>query len=153
MELANTKGLTIEVAKKLAEAAKTYAKRKGHPTLIVLIVDPGGHLVYLERGDGVGWGTINVALLKAQSAVQFNGPSKNLELALLNGHPGLAGLPGIACFEVAGQTPGKTVARLRAAGVVASTSPYVPTYARLSAGLLNDEAEVTKALAAVHALA
>jgi selenocysteine lyase/cysteine desulfurase len=60
---------------------------------------------------------------------------------------------GICCFEVAGLTPEQVVERLWAAGVVASTSPYRPTYARLSAGLLNDETEVAKALAAVHALA
>jgi uncharacterized protein GlcG (DUF336 family) len=100
MELASRKALTIEVARKVADAAKAYAKGKGHPSLIVLIVDPGGHLLYLERGDGVAWGTVDVALLKAQTAVRFNGPSKNMEDALIGeGMTGLVGLPGVACFE------------------------------------------------------
>jgi len=100
MELASQKALTIEVAKEIADAAKAYAKRNGHSSLIVLIVDPGGHLLYLERGDGVAWGTVDVALLKAQTAVRFNGPSKNMEDALIGqGMAGLVGLPGVACFE------------------------------------------------------
>ena len=100
MELANRKMLTIAVAKEVAEAAKEYGRQKGHPNLIVVVVDPGGHLLYLERGDGVAWGTVDVALLKAQSAVRFNGPSKRLEDALVHeGMLGLVGLPGVACFE------------------------------------------------------
>lgn len=100
MELASQKALTIEVARKIADAARAYAKRNGHPSLIVLIVDPGGHLLYLERGDGVAWGTVDVALLKAQTAVRFNGPSKNMEDALISGGmTGLVGLPGVVCFE------------------------------------------------------
>lgn len=100
MELPTQAVLTIEVAKQLAEAAKTYAARKGHPNLIVLIVDPGGHLLYLERGDGVSWGTIDVALLKAQTSVRFNRPSKHLEGSLIDeGMIGLVNLPGVACFE------------------------------------------------------
>jgi uncharacterized protein GlcG (DUF336 family) len=100
MELPTQAVLTIDVAKQLAEAAKTYARDKGHPNLIVLVVDPGGHLLYLERGDGIAWGTIDVALLKAQTSVRFNQPSKQLERGLIeDGMTGLANLPGVACFE------------------------------------------------------
>lgn len=92
--------LTIDAAKKVASAAKAHARRKGHHQLIVLVVDPGGHLLYLERGDGVAWGTIDVALLKAQTAVRFGQPSKHLETQLVEGGmTGLVGLPGVACFE------------------------------------------------------
>jgi glc operon protein GlcG len=100
MELPTRSVLTIAVAKKIADAAKACARRKGHPDLIVAIVDPGGHLLYLERGDGVAWGTIDVALLKAQTAVRFNQPSKHLETQLVDGGmTGLVALPGVACFE------------------------------------------------------
>ena len=100
MELPNRNVLTIEAAKNAAEAAKADARRKGHASLIVVVVDPGGHLVYLERGDGVAWGTIDVAILKAQTAVRFPGPSKKMETALVEeGMTGLLGLPGVACFE------------------------------------------------------
>jgi uncharacterized protein GlcG (DUF336 family) len=92
--------LTNSVVKLLADAAKAYATKIGHPNLIIVVVDPGGHLLYLERGDGVPWGTIDVAVLKAQTSVRFNQPSKHLETHLVDhGMTGLANLPGVACFE------------------------------------------------------
>ncbi len=99
MELPSRKVLTIDVAKKLADAAKTYAEEKGYPALIIVVVDPGGHLLYLERGDGVAWGTIDVAILKAQTAARFEVESKNMEDAVAEGMTGLVGLPGVATFE------------------------------------------------------
>src|SRR5262245_7509229 len=60
---------------------------------------------------------------------------------------------GITCFEVAGLKPEQVVAKLLEKKIVASTSPYRVTYARLSAGLINDEQEVDAALRAVRGLA
>ena len=57
---------------------------------------------------------------------------------------------GIVCFEVDGQTPKAVVASLLAKRVVASTSPYKNTYARLSAGVFNTPAEVDQAVAALR---
>lgn len=100
MELPTRSVLTIDAAKRTAEAAKEHARGLGHPHLTVLLVDPGGHLVYLERADGVAWGTVDVALLKAQTAVRFEQPSKHLETQLIDGGmTGLVNLPGVACFE------------------------------------------------------
>ncbi len=100
MELPTRSVLTIAVAKQVVDAAKAYADGLGHPHLIVAIVDAGGHLLYLERGDGVAWGTIDVAVLKAQTAVRFGVPSKHLETQLVDGGmTGLVNLPGVACFE------------------------------------------------------
>src|SRR5205823_7646211 len=41
---------------------------------------------------------------------------------------------GICCFEVAGLAPGEVVKRLLARKIIASTTPYAVSYARLSAG-------------------
>jgi len=60
---------------------------------------------------------------------------------------------GIVCFELAGQTPEQIVSRLRERRIVASTSPYKVTYARLAASLVNDPAQVETALREVRALA
>jgi selenocysteine lyase/cysteine desulfurase len=60
---------------------------------------------------------------------------------------------GIVAFEVAGLKPEQVVAKLLERNIVASTSPYRVTYARLSAGLINDEQEVDAALRAVRGLA
>ena len=68
--------------------------------------------------------------------------------------PAAAGLTaGIVCFVVGDLDPWAIVERLAERDVVASVSPYEPSYARLSAGLLNDEADLERALAAVRALA
>lgn len=60
---------------------------------------------------------------------------------------------GICCFEVAGQKPDDTVKQLLARKIIASTSPYAVSYARLSAGLMNTPEQVEKAIAAVRAIA
>jgi selenocysteine lyase/cysteine desulfurase len=59
---------------------------------------------------------------------------------------------GIACFDVEAIRPQTVVERLAEKRIIASTSPYTPTYARLSAGLLNDEEQIEHALAAVAEL-
>lgn len=60
---------------------------------------------------------------------------------------------GLACFDVRGLAPRSVVARLRERAVIATTTPYSPTYARLAAGLLNMPDEVDRVLAEIRALA
>ncbi len=60
---------------------------------------------------------------------------------------------GINCFEVEGHAPEAIVKALLQKRIIASTSPYAVTYARLSAGLMNTPEEVDKAVAAVRSLA
>jgi isopenicillin-N epimerase len=60
---------------------------------------------------------------------------------------------GIVCFEVAGLKPDAVVARLKEKHIVASSTPYIPSYARLTPGLLNSPEEVDRAVAAVGKLA
>ena len=60
---------------------------------------------------------------------------------------------GIICFEVSGQRAGETVHKLHARKVVASSSPYKVSHARLAPSLVNDEREVEAALRAVREIA
>ncbi|HZR08747.1 MAG TPA: aminotransferase class V-fold PLP-dependent enzyme [Myxococcales bacterium] len=60
---------------------------------------------------------------------------------------------GICCFEMKGLSPDAIVKALFARHIVASTSPYKVTYARLSASIFNTPDEVDRALAAVRSLA
>jgi glc operon protein GlcG len=99
MDLPMRPVLSIEVAKAIAESAKSYAAGKGFDALIVLVLDAGGHLLYLERRDGVPPGPIQVAYLKARSATMFEVPSKVFEETVAGGLTGLIGLPGMAAFE------------------------------------------------------
>ncbi len=59
---------------------------------------------------------------------------------------------GIITFDVAGMTPEQVVERLHAKRIVASTTPYATSYARLAPSLLNTPDEVDAALRAVREL-
>ncbi len=60
---------------------------------------------------------------------------------------------GLVAFEVEGQSASDTVHKLHARKVVASSSPYKISKARLAPSLVNDEREVEAALQAVRAIA
>ncbi len=59
---------------------------------------------------------------------------------------------GIVTFEVAGMTPEVVVQKLEASRIVASTTPYATSYARLAPGLLNSPAEVDTVLRKIREL-
>jgi isopenicillin-N epimerase len=59
---------------------------------------------------------------------------------------------GIVCFEVAGLKPDEVVARLKAQHIVASSTPYLPSYARLTPGLTNSPEEIDRTVAALGKL-
>jgi len=60
---------------------------------------------------------------------------------------------GIICFDVAGRTPDEVVASLHQKGIIASTSPYRPSYARIAPSLVNNEEEIERTLAALRSMA
>ena len=74
-ELATKKALTLEVTKGIAAAAEKHAKENGW-NVVIAILDDGGHLLYLQRMDGVQIGSIEVAIRKAESAINFKRPTK-----------------------------------------------------------------------------
>jgi Selenocysteine lyase len=59
---------------------------------------------------------------------------------------------GLVCCEVDGYGPGDAVARLRRSNIIASATPYDPSYLRFGPTILNSEADVEAALAAVRAM-
>jgi len=59
---------------------------------------------------------------------------------------------GIVCFEVQGLKPQAVVERLKARRIVASTSPYAVTYARVCAGIMVSPDEVETTLREIRAL-
>ncbi|MDA1313084.1 MAG: heme-binding protein [Acidobacteria bacterium] len=96
-ELASKKALTLEVTKGIAAVAEAHAKKNGWNVMIA-ILDDGGNLLYLQRMDGVQIGSIEVAIRKAKSAVNFKRPTKVFGEALGNSTAVLA-LPGSIPFE------------------------------------------------------
>jgi isopenicillin-N epimerase len=53
---------------------------------------------------------------------------------------------GIVCFDVDGMSQNAVVASLIDQGVIASYTPYEPSYARLTPGIFNSEAEIRTAI-------
>jgi selenocysteine lyase/cysteine desulfurase len=53
---------------------------------------------------------------------------------------------GIICFDVRGMGPPEVVERLRAKRIIATATPYVPSYARVSPSILNTQGEIQKTL-------
>ncbi len=59
---------------------------------------------------------------------------------------------GLICFDVDGLSPVAVVRRLLERGIIATVTPYAPSYARVAPGLLNSPEEVEAALRAIAAL-
>lgn len=123
-------------------------------------VTPGGFHAYEHH-----W-----ALASAFELQQRLGRSRVAgRIAELNGRikDGLASIPGVTlhtprdpalsaginCFEVEGKTPQQVVAAMLERKVLASTSPYAVSYARLSGGLMNTPGEIDQALSALREVA
>ena len=93
-QLANKKVLTLEAAKQIAAAAEAEAK-KNNWTMVICVVDDGGHVLFLERMDGTQIGSVQVAQEKAATAVNFKRPTKALEDAVAGGRNVILRLPGL----------------------------------------------------------
>jgi len=99
-QMLNPYGLNINLAaaKKIAATAAAEAVRI-NVNAIIAIVDPGGHLVYLERFDKAQYGSIEVAVHKAGCSVAYKRPTKAFEEAVSSGKISLLTLDGICAVE------------------------------------------------------
>jgi uncharacterized protein GlcG (DUF336 family) len=83
--LGDKKVLTLEIAKKMAEAAEKAAlANKWNMSIIVL--DDGGNLLYLERMNDASIASTQIAQQKAHTAVIFKSPSKDFQEGLGKGN-------------------------------------------------------------------
>lgn len=90
--------LDLEEVKAIAQAAEERAK-KDNWNVVIAIVDAGGHLLYLQRMDGVQIASIEVAQKKAKAAALYKRPTKVFEDGLKSGNQGLMLLPGVIASE------------------------------------------------------
>ena len=111
--------ITNEQAKKVAAAALKPA-RENQWTMVVAIVDTGGHLVYLEKLDQTQVGSVEIAIAKAKSAAIFKRPTKMFQERLARGGDGLLVLRLKDAIPVEGGLPvivdGKLVGALGVSG-------------------------------------
>lgn len=88
-QVADTKTITLEAAKKVVAEAVKYAKANNAPGGAVAVVDGGGNLIYLEKLDGTFAAASEVATKKANTAALFKAPSSKLENSINGGRAAL----------------------------------------------------------------
>ncbi len=92
-ELPSKKVLTLDVARAIAQAAETEAKKRGS-TVVIVVVDDGGHLLVLHRLDDTQVASVEVGIGKARTAAIFRRPSKVFEDQVRDGRVAALALPG-----------------------------------------------------------
>ena len=95
--------ITIELATQAAQAAATEMRRRDLD-MTIAIVDSGSNLVYLERANQAGIGTIDAAIGKAKAANGIKAPTRAIQDLIVNQNQiSLLGVPG--AFPVEGGVP------------------------------------------------
>jgi uncharacterized protein GlcG (DUF336 family) len=77
--------IPLELAQKILAAAQAEAK-KNNWSMAVAIVEPNGSLVAFQKMDGTQYGSINVAMDKANSAALYRRPTAAFHNALKAGN-------------------------------------------------------------------
>src|SRR5215475_11998831 len=81
-------GVTLEQAKKAAEAAEAEAKKNGWH-MAITVVSNEGDLIYFGRMEDTQFGSSDVAIRKAKSAAAFRRPTKVFQDAVTATPPAL----------------------------------------------------------------
>ena len=97
--------LALEDAKRIAAAARAEADRNGW-SMVIAILDDGGHLMYLERIDGTQKGSSRIAEEKGRAAILLKRPTKAIEDNVAEGRIVMMGLPGAVPLVKDGQFVG-----------------------------------------------
>jgi uncharacterized protein GlcG (DUF336 family) len=117
--------ISLAVAKKAMAAAEAKAVEV-KANMVIAIVDSGGNIVMLQRMDNASLGSTNVAIGKAETAVKFRQPTKNLNDRLPT-TPHLLTLGGATLIE--GGIPivvdGKIVGGIGVSGAAANVDAQV----------------------------
>lgn len=117
--------LDLDSAKRVAAAAEQEANRQGW-TVVIAIVDDGGHLLYLQR-DKAQLGSVEVSIKKAKSAVLFRRPTLLWAEKVESGNYGYLEMPG--AMPVEGGLPlvyeGEIIGAIGVSGVKANEDGIV----------------------------
>ncbi len=120
--------ISLELAKRMLEAAEAEAARNGWP-LAIAIVDSAARMVAFHRMDNTQNGSSDNARLKAETAVNYRRPTKLFEDALAAGGAGLRVLSQPNVMAVEGGLPivanGKVIGAIGVSGMHASQDAQV----------------------------
>jgi glc operon protein GlcG len=119
--------ITIDQAKKAMVAAEAEA-RKNNWQVVISIVDTGGHLVMLQRLEAQN-ASVDIAIGKARTAVNFRRPTKALEDSLAANGSALRILAVPGVMPLQGGLPivvdGKIIGGIGVSGVLATQDEVV----------------------------
>lgn len=87
------RSITLDGARSVIAAAKSYAAKNNATGGVIAVVDDGGNLVALERLDGTFTAGANISIGKARTAAMFKKPTKFFEDVIKNGRTAMVALP------------------------------------------------------------
>lgn len=92
--------ITLELARTVAAAAEAEAAKNQWP-MAIAIVDSTGHLALFQRTDGTQLASMDIAIAKAKSAVNYRRSTKVFEDMIAAGGAGVRALslPGAMAVE------------------------------------------------------
>jgi isopenicillin-N epimerase len=142
-----------------AEWADAWTRGEPPPSITAWAMSPGGMRAHEHRWALAEAFAFHLRIGKAAVQARIH------ELAC-HCKEGLAAMPhvrlvtpraaelssGIVCFEVEGLEPERVVRSLIEDQIIASITPYQPTYVRFSPGLVNTPAEIDTVLEAIRAM-
>ena len=138
-QIADKKSLTLEGARTVIAAAKSYARQNNAPGGVIAVVDDGGNLVALERLDDTFTAGANISIGKAKTAVMFKRPTKFFEDVIKNGRTAMVALSDFTPLQ--GGVPiavdGQIVGGVGVSG--ASSAAQDEELAMAGAAALNDQ--------------
>jgi len=116
-ELPLKKWLNVAAIKILARAAEAAAQKR-NAEVTICVVDDGGHLIFLQKADGAGLNTIEIAQRKARYAALYRRPSNAAAEQLKGGNMQVLAFP--EAFPVQGGLPiqvdGHTIGAIACSG-------------------------------------
>ena len=137
-----------------------WMDRRDLPPTTAAYVSPGGFVAYehllaipaaVELHRGIGRDRLATRIAELNGA--FREGAARLPGVTLHTPRDAELSAGISCFEVAGLTAEQVTQRLAERRIRTANSPYKVSYARVSAGMMNQPAEIDTALRAIRALA
>jgi uncharacterized protein GlcG (DUF336 family) len=120
--------ISLAEAKTIVAAAEREAMGNDFP-VIIAVVDSAAQLVLVERLDHAQFGSIDVAISKAQTAVRFKRPTKSIQDAISQGGGALRMLTIPNFCGIEGGIPllraGKIVGAIGVSGALAQQDSQV----------------------------
>jgi len=99
---AASRSVDLDLARQMAKAAEAEATAQ-QTTIVVTVIDGGGHVILLERMEHAQFASIDLAQKKATSALYYKRPTSSFESALKGGKIAVLALPN--AMPAAGGVP------------------------------------------------